>query len=958
MRIRKSKIIRFLSKKSKGIISVLLAVVFIPFMFLGTTLVELVRYHSSARAVDQALASSELSALADYDPYLLQRFGLLAIDQSGIEDGNLGSVVKSYLDKQHTTDMAGARITGVSAEGVYALNDTKILMQQIQSSSNVLAPYNMAVNGLAIDSLIEQIDDLLLKAKCFDKMLDMVSSGAEVIDSEVDLFEKLEGLYDELKKVKDAKAKYDSDYEKWKDSVNALIDHLNDEPDRDDYTSKNPDGTEDFDESSYNAAMDEWNSKKADLIADVDNKKSNYSTSVGNAASAMGALSTAVGEAMDSLSQFSDKIESFEISSAKYDVATFNNEIDDKVKALEEKGKTAVGEEKTQIENEIASLNNTKDIGSNVVNVNSEIADNTKSTRDLTDDLINSLETATIDFLKNKLDEEKARVDEYSANSISSGSSAPSEDSYHSATDVGNYTPELLDAIKDQALETLKNDALEQLKGLVKAMQSLFKLDGIYSVGLNANISDDLWNTLPTNTTYSYDAPLFAQSDLELSNKYKAGMGFSASPEDDPGIAVLHMEELFNAVINSLESFVNSAEGIITFTYDITHPIKSLKQYLSLLKEVFVSVVTLVKNTVELVSFMTQKPDAILSMFQRRAVLMDYLVNTMPNRTTFSSGSTLTGYKYSSIKLADVDLAAQVLTFGGRSGLVASNAYSLIHGAFRQDKCFVGAELEYIMAGTQSEIYNQMQVFKWLYVFRLLLDVAPVLINSEVQQISNALAAVPYAGPFLKIIYIVATVFAEPFADCIVLVNGGDVKLIKYEKSDVYLTPSGITGFVSELTTIKIAGLTSQTDDTAQKLREEANKDIVDLQKDWEKTTGVSTEYVKPFANTKDPVKPDVSKGVEFRDDYLTALNERNYTEHCFILMLLLGSNDSYLQRTADIITMEKTASAGAGETFHIENAYTCIRAEATGSMVQVFPIPSLSSSSVLSFDRVEYRGY
>ena len=951
-----SRIIRFVHHKSKGIISILLAVVFIPFMFLGTTLVELVRYNSTARAVDQSLALSELSVLADYDPYLMERFGLLAIDSENVDEAALSASVKTYLDLQKTTDMSGASITDVSAAGINSLNDPKIMQQQIQSYAAVLAPYDMTVNGLEIDKMIKQIDDLFLKANCLDSMLKMIQSGSDVIDSEATMFEKIDSLNDELTAVKDANRKYDESYTSWKDSVNALIEHLNNEPDRDDYKKKNPDGTESFDESAYNSAMDDWNSTKDDLIKDAEDKRDKYAEAIGETAAAMEKLSSAVDEVNTAMTGFADKIEAFGYSALDYEVAANNKAIDDKISGLKEQAKTAGEEDAERIQQQITALNNTKDVNSNSSKIAKEIDTNTKETETEVRNVMTSLDTGVINLLKTKLDNEKEKVAGYSVSGVSSGSSEPSEEDYHSAQDLNKYTPDLLQTLKDQATEALSSNLLEQVKGLVKAMRSLFKMDGVYSVGLDVNIQEGVYNALPSRTEFNYSEPDFMSGDREKSDAYKTAMGLNIEGNVGNGDDVTRIENEFQAVVDSLQEFVDKSDKLSDDLTGGDDPITKFVKFLNNLKEVICATVTLMQNTVTLIADVVSHPGAIATMFERKAVLMDYLIKTLPNRTNYTSGTTLTGYKYSKIGLPDANTASQFVQYAGGVGFASSALYAPFSG--RQESCFSGAELEYVLAGCRNEIANQSIVFGWLYVFRLICDIAPVLTNTEVQNISNALSAVPYAGPFLKIIYIVATVFTEPLVDCLILVNGGDVQLVKIKnsKSFVYLTPSGIIEFAKEMTTVKIAGITSQTDGTAQKIREQTNKDITNLQKQWSENTGESYTPVPAFSNPQSAPEPKRQGFDKFAHTALDDINKLSYTEHLYILMLLLGNTDKYTRRTADIVQMEKILKGD--DSYLINYSYTGVRAEAKGSLVQVFPIPSLSSSSVLSFDRVVYRGY
>ena len=66
---------------SKGFVSLILVVTLLPFYALAATVTEVARYQASVKGVDQAIGSSAMSTLANYDSFLLDRFGLLAMSQ-------------------------------------------------------------------------------------------------------------------------------------------------------------------------------------------------------------------------------------------------------------------------------------------------------------------------------------------------------------------------------------------------------------------------------------------------------------------------------------------------------------------------------------------------------------------------------------------------------------------------------------------------------------------------------------------------------------------------------------------------------------------------------------------------------------------------------------------------------------------------------------------------------------
>ena len=122
------------------------------------------------------------------------------------------------------------------------------------------------------------------------------------------------------------------------------------------------------------------------------------------------------------------------------------------------------------------------------------------------------------------------------------------------------------------------------------------------------------------------------------------------------------------------------------------------------------------------------------------------------------------------------------------------------------DITFSGAELEYVLYGSNSELANQLYTFCTLYLLRLLLDIAPVALNEEVQ----ALAA---ASTFGYPIVIGLEMLLEPLIETILLVNGESFGI--YDKT-VFLTPTGLPQMINKmisvvrLTTTQAEGLKTE----------------------------------------------------------------------------------------------------------------------------------------------------
>ena len=151
-------------------------------------------------------------------------------------------------------------------------------------------------------------------------------------------------------------------------------------------------------------------------------------------------------------------------------------------------------------------------------------------------------------------------------------------------------------------------------------------------------------------------------------------------------------------------------------------------------------------------------------------------------------------------------------------------------------------------------------------------------------------------------------------------------------------------------------------DDLIQKMTDLAIPDstLADLKTEVANAQG--TEVAKQAASAK----PSDSKSPM---DVVSDLFEMDYTKHSLLLMIVFGSETSYLNRFMDIIQTESTvyreehqslsqAAGGVSKDFDLDESYTMLRMEASGSLVQLLPIPALSTNSVFQTSRLIYRGY
>ncbi len=250
------------------------------------------------------------------------------------------------------------------------------------------------------------------------------------------------------------------------------------------------------------------------------------------------------------------------------------------------------------------------------------------------------------------------------------------------------------------------------------------------------------------------------------------------------------------------------------------------------------------------------------------------------------------------------------------------------------DTTFYGAEMEYLICGSQAELANQVCVFMMTYMLRLLIDAPAVVLDEEVQAMAEAAGAATF-GVGTAIVYVLE-ILLEPFVDTLILVNGGK---IPFYETTVYLSPSGIFEFITN-----VAPGLSFTEAQKTEIKNSVNSAFKDGN-----TSGGSGGKV---SLSKEPTKPNKGSGTK------NLIPKIDYRQQCLILMLLFVTNDDMINRLQSVIQMETkyyyqdTKKAD----FSLDKSYTFVEVGADVKIKQI--LPSLTDSSLFEVKRKIYRGY
>lgn len=936
---------------TKGIISIFLALIMVPFATMADLVVEVGRYRDAMSIMDEVMDSASVSTLSKFDKYLKDRFGLLAVDQLTDTEKLFNKYMSMNLDTASGWKLPD---NSVKVQGIRPLSDNMVLLSQINEISKFTVPTALA--GITLGELASNIKGLSNISKFLSPITSMggvVDATATVVNDIQDLENMAKGLetsiseynsaYNDFKskvaalagqmqKVASAKAAYDEEQRKYNAQSGKLtelqsqIDDIKDsieKLDKDLADNKISQSKYDTDRKDYDEQLkdlqDAYDKEAENLTAnntELQNAKNKYQTELGkiqgyidDVNTSKGTYATKIGELSSHITEYSNQADSLleDCNSAFSATADFAGEVgqiaadhDEYKKSLEEqigdydkqiasetnsKRKAELQEQQKEAKNKLSEINtNNSNVSTAYSSATSEIDDINSELKESLKDY-SSKEMQTCAATLNRL---KPKVSGYDATKVTT-STTISDSEYH--PDVRGYSSSAAIAQAIAAAEaTSKNaSAWDIIKGMIGFFNSLIKTQHIFDPTLNAYITTDAG---------------YAPSEMDM-------------------------------VLSSMSKMIQSVQGIIDGIKDL-----NLFKLWDSIKSLISSTISFITNLINyLVGLVTRLVESLVELANpgQKVLLDEFLVLSLSNRTDNDSArqmiggsSEVTGYSFKNVEFCKSASVNSVPALGTLTAIVNLLADVATDGS---DHMFCGAELEYILIGSKSEIVNQVATFFELYFVRMLFNLPTIfLIDHEVQTLATAAAAA--AGVGTAIVYALYVIL-EPLADTLLLVNGGKIDIIKFH---AFFTVQGIPKLLGGFVSVKIN----------------------DIQK------GDLQENVKKAFKFEGDL-PD-SSGFEFKFGF-------KYDQYLFMLMIVFGENNTYLNRFKNIIQLEArayyskadadAAAAGkaqpgiiAGKDFNINNTYTYIDATVTGKFVPLLPIGDVVINSFLGTSRRLVRGY
>ena len=243
MRVMK-KIFAFFNRYingTKGVISLFLAILMVPFVTIAGALINAGRLNSTVAMFDEALCNASNSTLGTYDEFLRSRFNLMALSQNnskvakqlGISyveytsDNFVEDLFVYYMEQNLGTLSSTYDTTSLTATGVYPLGDTDVLKSAILQTSKITVPAKMVAEWGSLEDLI---NEMVKPFKLFSSIATTLSDGATVVGDIDKMNDAKDALDKEIDKCNTARTEYKQAYTEFEKAVkeyNTLVDNIN-----------------------------------------------------------------------------------------------------------------------------------------------------------------------------------------------------------------------------------------------------------------------------------------------------------------------------------------------------------------------------------------------------------------------------------------------------------------------------------------------------------------------------------------------------------------------------------------------------------------------------------------------------------------------------------------------------------------------------------------------------------
>lgn len=918
----------------KGAISLFMAVLMTPFLTIAMLLVETGRYNSAVSILDELLGVSSISTLANYDSFMKDRWGLMALPQ----EEPLKDIYNVYLSENSGIMGDSLQINSLEVEGMYPLSDRDILVNQLMEFSKLNAPTELVNNFGNLSSIIDTLEGFTN----YGAITKMLTSGTKIADAAITLGKSADGLMESADNLDNLAKDYEKKYSEFESSVNGIIDALlriislqqmetqlattlqNLESELQTLQqAEDSDGLSD----AISDLRDEISETKAALRSAQRERESLQNSIPGKrrtAEASKNSYSEVLKEIADELGNYKDLMkENVEaITSIQENiVGGLENAIQleaglkakrDSLEALNNRIQTmeALGTAETNPNAYQSLLQQKSEMSQSIANIEMEasiakaggtgfkqITEGWKTT-------VESYSEDTIMQVKKGFEDLRQTVLSVNISAINENSSRITRSLYKTIAVAGYIKSKDIDDYMKKQEDELKSGSLgDILEGIGSVYEQLMGLSILYVDNLNSVINSSYYNTTLG--------------------------GLPADPHTGGALG-----DVLSSLAMTANSFISLKVNFHTFRWTkLWENIKGLLEGIQgTVKGIFDVFAMIVNAIIGLADYENWWMSA-------------YCAYNLPCRTDFVKGSggfgaisftAMTGTSVTDASLNKIVKFPSVPVFSEIGGMIS--AMYRMSSSNGSDYAFSGAELEYIMNGSNSEMANQIYVFFVMYVIRAVCCAVQISANVEVQ----ALAASTTLGyPVVMALYYIF----EPLVQTILLVNGSVQQLIP---TTIYLAPSGVPALLKEL-----VFFCKLSDSQSKEITSELEKSFVKAEK--------MDSYKEKLDKAKKPAELPKNKTLlsEMKKSYKKSLLSFSYRDYCFITMMFIVTKEERESRLMNLIQMETLnyyKNQQATFTFDLKKAYTFMDVDVNATVNQM--LPSLLDTSLFTIDREHYRGY
>ena len=951
--MRKNK--RSLRQSVEGAISLFLVMLMLPFITIALVFVESGRYNAAVSMLDEAMGVSALSVLADYDPYLKARWGLLATKQkSGQDSQYLTSRFTQYLETNMlalgNSYSSGEDEFAAVAQGMNAYNSMDVFEKELmeycklnvptklleKGGENLFSTLISTFGGDGINNVKKTLGNVKNIGKTTAEACDKGLQIIDHIDNLIRLSERLEDNLEELHKIcfdteavalgalgyveplRDYAWEYRCQYIDFKDGK------------RDDPPENNPAGSVDplaYRLKEYDTTIEKIKNQIESISRELTEavnaskelaqKANQLDTDITSMTSEIAMARQLNQQQLDEARKQLEDMEKFreDIGYSVSEPGNYNpgvasdwaaasfeayRELEQRVRDLEKMQKDLDNQYKAE------QKNNNKikqELDESIERVGGDTLDNLKvitdNLKDTVDNAVRFVRTAfSVEDTENKL--KVLRDDVTNQDEMGKKLYPDLKRSYPRPIDFFNLRNALEEQIDNE------KGGFAYLKKLLDVLDKFGRVSVFFEPALNAKLPADYGGYVP--------------------------IGFAPESTDYAGVFIQRLNKMCSDI----------GDAITKKGWDKVRAIKDL---------CFDDGSGNGGSVQQCVNAFQDLLDHIAAEIMEKIYVAEYISNNLSCRTDYKANwrdprgkiqfRTMTGYSMANAGLVACSVVPPV----------ASSLWSLFgtlpalfSGSSGNDMMFKGAELEYIIGGSTSEEKNQIMTFFMLYVIRFVVDILPVLNSEGIQGIAATVGACTFgAGYYLVLI---AALFLEPLAEVTILANGGKIKLLG---ETVLIAPEGIPTLATKL----FSGLS---------LSEPEKKAVEDMYYDFTNLDKEEVRYNEDRWRAEQENAEDASV-LNIGDTISNFIDlSLSYRQYCFIVLAVFLSKKNALIRLNTLVQMETAYYYTNGNApskipgFSLERSYTSIFTYTNGSVRRIFPTPI--NSNAYSFERSIYRGY